>query len=199
MKTLVKNIWNSEINSPDYQETVLKIEIDKTGIYEFEFSVVDAQPIDFKIFLGMFRITQTYDIDLSLEEIVIPTSISCYNSVPIGAIIKNEGKNVINAFSLKANSLSTGEIIREFSDISLAPNDIYLVYFDRDMTFNGTDEETFTLSVTAKGDGDEANNIQSIKLTYIDPETIPYIAKPLVAIDNWTVINENKDAVVLFR
>ena len=194
VKTLVKNIWNSEINSPDYQETVLKIEIDKTGIYEFEFSVVDAQPIDFKIFLGMFRITQTYDIDLSLEEIVIPTSISCYNSVPIGAIIKNEGKNVINAFSLKANSLSTGEIIREFSDISLAPNDIYLVYFDRDMTFNGTDEETFTLSVTAKGDGDEANNIQSIKLTYIDPETIPYIAKPLVAIDNWTVINENKDA-----
>lgn len=195
VRTLVKSVWDGTVTSSVYQEMILKTEIDETGVYEVGFSVVNAEPVDFKIYLGSFRLTKVYARDLSLEEIVMPTAnISCYNTFPLGAIVKNEGKEAITAFSLKAVSPSLGEVKRDFSGISLEPDDTYLVYFDKDLTFDGADTETLTLTVTAEGDGDEANNQKALELKYIEPESVPYSPNPFMAVENWAVVNHNKDA-----
>lgn len=194
-RTLVKSVWSGSITSSVYQEMIFKTEVNETGIYEVGFSVVNPEPVDFKIYLGSFRFTKVYAIDLSLEEIVMPTAnISCYNTFPLGAIVKNEGKEAITAFSLKAVSSSIGEVKRDFSRISLEPNDTYLVYFDKDLTFNRADTETLTLTVTAAGDLDEFNNEKTLALKYIQPENLPYSPNPFLALENWAVVNRNKDA-----
>ena len=193
-RTLAGSIWSGTVTWANYEEMILKADVTETGIYEVEFSVVNSEPVDFKIYLGKFRFTKTYDYDLSLEEIVMPTAnISCYNNFPLGAIVRNEGKKAITAFSLKANSPSIGEVKRDYSGISLQPNDTYLIYFDRDLTFNGSDSETLTVEVVTEGDGDNTNNLKTMNLNYVEPETVPYSPNPFVALDTWAVINRNKD------
>lgn len=194
-RTLAGNIWAGVVTSTAYQEMVLNVEIDDTGVYEVEFSVVNEAPVDFKIYLGSFRFTKVYDTDISLQEIVMPTTqISCYNTFPIGAIVRNEGKKTVTSFSLIATAPSIGEVRKDYNGITLEPNDIYLVYFDKNLTFNGTEPETITMTIATEKDGDEANNRKEMDLKYINPENIPYTPQQFLALENWAVINNNKDA-----
>ncbi len=194
-KTFVKNIWTGKAASTMYEENRVEFTVAESGIYEVQFSVVTSEVIDFKLYLGMFRFTKVYDVDLSLEKIVMPTAnLSCYNTFPVGAVVKNEGKERITAFSLKAVSPSVGEVKKDFNGITLEPNDAYLVYFDKDLTFNGTDAETISMSVTVAGDGNEVNDRKTMELKYAEPEAIPYTPNPFIALTSWSVINGNKDA-----
>ena len=195
-RVFVREIWSGQVTSTSYRETNHVIDIDAAGIYELGFRVRYSEPLSFRIKLGKFRLTRVYDVNLTLEDILIPTaSISCYNTYPVGVAVRNNGRNPISSFTLKAASSGTGPVEKIFTGLSLAPGDTYSAYFDNDLAFNGTESEYFKLSVSAKDDGYEPDNRDSVLISYCEPTQVPSMGN-LVFFrpEGWTSINNNRDA-----
>lgn len=195
--SLVKQIWAGNVTEPYYAEHNNMFSVEETGLYRIEYRVVNTDPIDFRIYLGNMRLTGEYGLDLSVEEIVVPTShISSLTTFPVGVLVRNEGKATVSSFDVKASSPSIGEKSMTFSGIDLEPNGNYMIWFPEDFTFKGTPGETETLKVDIMAADDEysGNDTRSLLLDYRAPEELPYSSMSHLSIDNWGTVNRNRDS-----
>ncbi|MDE6258331.1 MAG: T9SS type A sorting domain-containing protein [Muribaculaceae bacterium] len=177
-----------------YKENIVVFTAPSDGIYRLQFSVVDNKPIDYRIYLGKFRLMEQFANDLSLEEIIIPSSyISEIKSYPVGALVRNNGTAPVTGFRLEASSESIGIKTMELNNVTLEPDASYVVYFKDDFVFNGTEDEELKIDVLTKGDEFTANNVNTITLRYIPPYSMPFNLLPEEALKRMAAFNLNRD------
>lgn len=196
--SLVKasDIWSGEVDNLGDRETVTTLDIKDGGIYRIGFEVVCDKPLNYRIYLGGIRLTPLSGIDLSIEEILLPTDrISSINSMPVGIIVRNNGTETATSISIKATSPSSGTTSCTFDKAALEPDGTYEIYFPEDIVFDSAthDSETLTVTVDADNDGYDANNTATRIISYREAETVPYNPEPSVAMDEWILLNHNRD------
>lgn len=191
-KTLVKKISDLNITNTAFETKESTFSIDADGIYQVAFTVETASSINFRIFCGDFKFVKLFDTDLSVKSVLLPgNQISCYNSFPIGASVKNEGSQTITSFKLKAVSPTIGTKEKTFT-LSIAAGEVVSCYFDENVTFNGTEDEELVMSVVLDGDQDLSNNEMASDIQYVPTVNVPYTCILNTAMDYLT-INNNKD------
>lgn len=194
-KTLVKKIHSANITSPVYAETIFDFAVEESGIYQLEFAVTDSKEIDYRMYIGGFRLTELTAKDLSVEELVIPTRyISGIHSFPVGLKLRNNGTEAVTSLTLTGKSASAGEKVTTLSDISIEPDASYLIYFPEDFVFDGEGTEDLTVSVKAEGDAYAANDSRTVTLTYCEPYSLPYSLLPEEALERSGAYNLNRDS-----
>lgn len=193
-KTLVGKVHSKTVNSPAYSESVFNFDVAETGIYQLEFAVVDNRTLDYRMYLGGFRITEKMAKDLSVEEIVIPTRyVSGIHSYPVGLRLRNNGTEAVTSLTITGESASVGKKTSEISSVSIEPDATYLIYFPQDFVFDGEGEETLTVSVKAEGDTYAANDSKSLTLVYSEPYELPFSLLPEEAMERMGSYNLNRD------
>lgn len=193
-RVLVKEIASINVTSDGYVETLSDMNVDKSGIYEFCFGVVTNEPIDYKVYLGDFKLHQLYDYNLELTDILLPSStISCYNKFPVGVVVTNAGKKEISSFTIKAQSPSIGSKQTLINKV-IAPKQSVICYFNEDFVFNGEGTEQITTSVELNTDQYADNNSKVATVSYVAPATVPYSTGFYTYPDGWSVINNDRDA-----
>lgn len=191
-KTLVKNISDLSIANTVFETKECTFAIEADGIYQVAFTVETSTSINFRIFCGDFKFVKLFDKDLSIRTMLLPSNqISCYNSFPIGATIRNEGLQTISTFKLKAVSPTIGTKEKSFT-LSIAPGETLSCYFDENATFNGTESEELVMSVILDEDQDITNNSMTSVIEYVESVQTPYTCILNTAVDYLTV-NNNKD------
>lgn len=188
-----KEIHSVEVTTAGFAENLVNLQIDRSGIYEVCFSVSMDTPIDYKVFLGGFKLTKVYEYDLELTEIVpAAATVSCAGKFPVGVIVTNTGKKEMNSFVIRAQSDSSGS--RQTTiDRTIAPGEATLCYFDEDFTFDGTDEESLTASVESVSDLNTDNDTKSVTIRYVSPSNAPYNTGFYTCPDGWAALNNNRD------
>lgn len=191
---VIKSLGKTVINHSDYRENVLTFDVPDDGIYQLEFAVVDSKPIDYRIYLGKFRLSENFGKDLSVEEVILPTRyVSNIRNFPVGARVRNNGTEPVTGFSLTATSASIGEKSLAFGNVQLEPDSEYIIYFNEDFRFNGDAAEVLTVSVSADGDEYAGNDAAAVEISYIAPYTLPYNPPVEEAITHVGAFNLNRD------
>ena len=190
----VHDIASANVTSPVYQENVVTFTPEQDGIYQLRFDVRDNKAIDYRIYIGRFRLTEHLACDLSAEKIVLPSRyVSDIRSYPVGLVIRNNGSAAVNSFTMVAASESIGTRTLQFDNVALEPDTEYTVYFNDDFVFSGSTDEQLTVSVSTYGDEYAANNSVSELLTYIEPYSLPYSPLPAEALERMAAFNLNRD------
>jgi len=194
-RTQVAQILDTDVTTYHYTESINTFRVESDGFYELEFCVVNDTPVDYRISIGGVRLTELLGTDLSVEKIVLPTTcISNMKTFPVGVLIRNNGTETVDAFSLTATSRSIGKKTANFANgISIEPDQTYLVYFSEDFIFEGPDDETLTLAAETEGDGYTDNNSLDATMTFIDPIALPYKPLPEEAMTHTGAYNLNRD------
>ena len=193
--SVVGTVAQTTVGHTDYRENIVTFDVEDDGIYQLEFAVVDDKPIDYRIYLGKFRLSENLSRDLSIEEIVLPSSyVSGIRSFPVGVTVRNNGTQPVTGFSLEAVSASVGSKSVTFDNVTLSPDSEYLIYFNDDFNFTGDDRET--LSVTLACDGDEyaLNNTLKRDVVYLDPYDLPYNLPVDEVVERVGTYNLNRDS-----
>lgn len=189
------DIASVTVDDVNYRENIHVFSVESDGIYQLRFDVRHDKPIDYRIYLGKFRLAEKLGCDLSVEKIILPSrKVSEIRSYPVGVSLRNNGSSVVRSFTIEAVSESIGRRSREFANVELEPDGEYTVYFNEDFVFNGTGSEKLTVSVSTDGDEHTANNSADAVLDYIEPFTLPYSQLPNEAIDYMAAFNLNRDA-----
>lgn len=192
--TLVKQVASVNAISATYTETLSDVNVDQSGIYELCFNVVMSDPIDYKVYLGGFKLNRVYDYNLELTNILLPsTTVSCYDQFPVGVLVTNTGKKEIGSFTIKASSVSAGNR-QVLIEKSVAPGQSVPCYFNEDFVFNGEGEEKVTATVEAGEDQNFDSNSKTVIVKYIAPATIPYSTAFFNRPEGWLTVNNNRDA-----
>ena len=89
-------------------------------------------------------VQQQYDIDLSIEEVTAPASISCENIVSPGIRIKNLGRATINNFTASYSINGTPQT--DMGNITLAPGEETTLEFQEVTLQEGNNEFDFVLA-----------------------------------------------------
>lgn len=188
-----KEIHSVEVTTAGFADNLAELQIDRTGIYEICFSVTMDTPIDYKVFLGGFKLTKVYEYDLELTEIVpAAATVSCAGKFPVGVVVTNTGKKEMNSFVIRAQSVSAGSRQTTIGR-TIAPGASALCYFDEDFTFNGTDEELLIASVESASDLNAGNDTKSVTIKYVTPANVPYNTGFFNLPDGWAAVNNNRD------
>lgn len=194
-RTLVGKIHSAEITSPAYTERIFDFNVAESGIYQLEFAVIDNKAIDYRMYLGGFRLTEKTAVDLSVEEIVLPTRyISGIHSFPVGLRLRNNGSEAVTSLTLTAESASIGVKSTQFSNIDIEPDATYLIYFPEDFVFSGEGSETLAISVKTDGDTFADNDTRTETLTYCEPYSLPFSLLPDEAMERMGTFNLNRDS-----
>lgn len=189
------DVSSVNVTSPVYTENTVAFTPASDGIYQLRFDVADNKAIDYRIYLGKFRLTERFARDLSAEKIIVPSRyVSEINNYPVGLVVRNNGTEAVTSFTLKATSESTGTHTMNFDKVLLEPDAQYTVYFNDDFAFTGSGEEKLEISVSTEGDGFAGNDTASETLTYIEPYELPYSLLPGEALEHMAAFNLNRDA-----
>lgn len=193
-KTLVKNLTTMTVDNTVFSIKQTAFEIEADGIYEIAFVVETSESINFKIYVGDFKVSKIFDYDMmAVESLLSGTSISCYNNLPVGLLVKNDGLKSVSSFKIQATSTSLGTKEKVFN-VTLASGESKACYFDDNFVFNGTDEE-LTLSVVLDNDQNADNNNSVTPITYIASGSVPYSCVLNTAMD-YLIVDNNRDGYI---
>lgn len=190
-------ISTTNVDNFYYKENIVAFTAPADGIYRLQFGVVDNKPIDYRIYLGKFRLTEQFSRDLSLEEILLPSSyVSEIKSYPVGALVRNNGTSSVTGFRLEAEAPSVGKKTMEFNNVTLEPDASYVVYFKDDFIFDGHKDEELIMSVISADDEFAENNSANRTISYLAPYTLPYNPLPEDALARMASFNLNRDGAM---
>lgn len=191
----VLDIASAAVDTFGYVENSVTFTPASDGIYQLRFEVRDDKAIDYRMYLGGFRLAEQFGCDLSAEKIVLPSSyVSEIRSYPVGLVIRNNGTAVVDSFVLEAVSESIGNRKQKFTNVALEPDGEYTVYFNEDFVFDASADEQLHISVSTDGDEYAGNNSVSRTISYIEPYDLPFSLLPDEALSRSAAFNLNRDA-----
>ncbi len=139
---------------------------------------------------------QVYDDNMALTKVILPgTQVAGLDSLPLGTIVKNLGKNPVTSYSINYKINNGTTVTANFGTLAAGAQNIF--YFPAKAVFAGTGNENVKVWVSHPGsDDNRLDDTLTSVVQNVPRATVPYEIIDFTTVNDWLTFDQNKDAVL---